>query len=222
MGPPGIPGTPGTPGPIGPPGAPGTPGPMGPPGPAGAAGPAGPTGATGPAGPSTIIPFASGNPFTVSTFLAGQPGTGALIGFGSGIDNVNLSSGTIDLTGAAGTTLNFAFGMPRDGTITSISVYFSSTVAQSLVGTTVTLTGQLYESTAPNNTFTPIPGTLVTLAPAMTGVLATGTVSNGITTGLAIPVTAQTRLLFVGSATATGISLLNSVNGYWSAGVAIQ
>jgi hypothetical protein len=29
-------------------------------------------------------------------------------------------------------------------------------------------------------------------------------------------------LLFVGSATATGLSLIDTVQGYWSAGVAIQ
>jgi hypothetical protein len=38
---------------------------------------------------------------------------------------------------------------------------------------------------------------------------------------LAIPVTAQTRLLMVFSATATGASLLNTVVGYASAGITI-
>ena len=191
----------------------------------GVAGPIGPTGATGltgPAGSSTIIPFASGQPLNVTTIAGGLPGTGALLGFGNGVDGVSFLGPTIDLTGGPGTSMNFAFNMPRNGTITSISVYFSSTNALSLIGTTVSLTGQLYQSTTPDNTFTAIPGAMVTLAPAMTGVLATGTVSNGITTGLAIPVTAQTRLLFVGSATATGLSLIDTVQGYWSAGVAIQ
>jgi BclB C-terminal domain-containing protein len=213
IGPPGPPGTPGTPGPIGPPGLPGPPG---------AAGATGATGPTGPAGSGTIISFASGRDYAATTQAGGLPGTGVLIGFGNGIDGVNVGSGIVDLTGSPSTTLNFAFSMPRDGTITSISAYFSTTVAQALVGTTVTLTGQLYESTTPNNTFTPIPGASVTLAPAMTGVLAIGAISNGITTGLSIPVTAQTRLLFVGSASAAGLSLIDSMPGYWSAGVTIQ
>jgi hypothetical protein len=38
---------------------------------------------------------------------------------------------------------------------------------------------------------------------------------------LAIPVTAQTRLLLVFSATATGLSLVNTIVGYASAGVTI-
>jgi BclB C-terminal domain-containing protein len=60
------------------------------------------------------------------------------------------------------------------------------------------------------------------LAPALTGVIALGTVSNGITTGLAIPVTAQTRLLLVFSATAAGFTLVNTVAGYVSGGVTIS
>jgi BclB C-terminal domain-containing protein len=80
----------------------------------------------------------------------------------------------------------------------------------------------LYSSTTPDNTFTPIPGALVTLAPPLTGVLGVGTISNGLTTGLTIPVTPQTRLLMVFSATATGASLINTVIGYASAGITIE
>ncbi len=78
--------------------------------------------------------------------------------------------------------MNFAFSVPRAGTITSIAAYFSTTLALSLLGTTVTITAQLYSSTTPNNIFTAIPGASVTLAPPLTGVLALGTISNGITT----------------------------------------
>jgi BclB C-terminal domain-containing protein len=70
---------------------------------------------------------------------------------------------------------------------------------------------QLWESTTPNNTYTPVPGALVTLAPPLTGVVAIGSISNGQTTGLAIPVTTGTNAIMVISATATGISLVDSV-----------
>jgi BclB C-terminal domain-containing protein len=145
-----------------------------------------------------------------------------LLGFGNSTNGVQVVGGTIDLAGSAGNAVNFAFSVPRDGTITSITTYFSSTTALSLIGTAITLQGQIYESVTPNNPFFPIPGGNVTLAPALTGLVAIGTISNGVTTGLAIPVTTQTRLLFVGSATATGLSLLNTVSGYWSAGVSIE
>jgi BclB C-terminal domain-containing protein len=94
-------------------------------------------------------------------------------------------------------------------------------VALTLVGTTITITAQLYSSPTPDNTFAPVAGTLVTLAPALTGVLAIGTTSNGILTGLAIPVTAETRLLMVYSITAAGVDLISTVAGYASAGVTI-
>jgi hypothetical protein len=43
-----------------------------------------------------------------------------------------------------------------------------------------------------------------------------------MTTGMAIPVTPQTRLLMVYSATAAGATLVTSVSGYASAGVYIE
>lgn len=87
----------------------------------------------------------------------------------------------------------------------------------------MTITAQLFESTTPDNTFTAVPGAVVTLAPALTGIVAIGTVSNGITTGLNIPVTAQTRLLLVFSASVTaGIDIATTVIGYASAGLSID
>jgi BclB C-terminal domain-containing protein len=148
-------------------------------------------------------------------------GTSSLIGFGTAATGVNILTGTIDLTGGPGVLINEAFSVPRDGTITSIAAYFSTTLALTLVGTTVTITAQLYESTTPDNTFTAIPGAVVTLAPPLTGVLAIGTVSSGIATGLSIPVTPETRLLLVFSSTAAGLDLLTTVAGYASAGVNI-
>ncbi|RCR69746.1 exosporium glycoprotein BclB-related protein [Larkinella punicea] len=180
------------------------------------------TGATGAPGPGAIIPYASGLPIDMTTIAGGLVGTSSLIGFGSSVSGISTTGGTIDLTGAAGTLNNFAFSIPRDGTITSISAYFSNTLALALVGSTLTITAQLYSSTTPDNTFTPIPGAVVTLAPALTGIVALGTTSNGITTGLSIPVTAKTRLLMVYSATATGITLVNMVSGYASGGVTIN
>ena len=228
-GPTGLSGFTGTTGPTGLTGPTGATGPTGLTGSTGATGPTGltgstgATGATGSSGAGTIIPFASGLPCAATTTLGGILNTGVLVGFGNCAQGVTAFGGTIDLTGGPGTAVNFAFSMPRDGTITSLSAYFSSTTAVALIGSTLTLQGQLYASTAPNNTFTPIPGANVTLAPAMTGVLATGTISNGLTTGLSIPLPAQTRVLFVGSATVTaGIDVPTTMTGYWSGGVTIQ
>ncbi|WP_367398349.1 exosporium glycoprotein BclB-related protein [Paenibacillus lautus] len=102
-----------------------------------------------------------------------------------------------------------------------MSATFSTTLALSLVGTTVTITAQLYSAPATSNVFAPIPGALVTLAPPLTGLLALSTVSNGFVDGLAIPVPANTRSLMVFSATAAGVTLATAVAGYSSAGVSI-
>lgn len=203
-------------------GADGLVGPAGAIGPAGATGVTGVTGITGATGSGAIIPFASGGPAILTTVLGGVVGTTSLIGFGSSATGISLVGGVIDLTGTlVGPLINFAFSVPRDGVITSITGYFSTTAALTLVGSTAAITAQLFSSPTPNNTFTAVPGAIVTLAPPLNGIVALGTTSSGITTGLAIPVTAQTRLLLVFSATATGLSLVNTIVGYASAGVTI-
>lgn len=174
--------------------------------------------APGPSSTGTIIPFASGNAASMTTNVDGSQGDVILVGFGSSISGVPTSFATIDLTSSA----NYAFSMPRNGTITAISGHFS--LAAPLVaggGSTVTLTAQLYCSVAPSNIFSFV-GASVTLAPVLTVALA-GTISNGITTGLAIPVTAQTRCMMVSGATAAGFPPLNAtITGYMSGGLVIQ
>jgi BclB C-terminal domain-containing protein len=110
--------------------------------------------------------------------------------------------------------------VPRSGVITSLAAYFSNTIALSLVGTTVTVTAELYQSATPNNTFTPVPGAIVPLPP-ISGAINLGTFVSGVTNGINFTVTPQTRLLMVFSATATGLNLVNTVTGYASAGFTI-
>ena len=227
-GPTGATGEDGAIGPTGPTGVTGATGPTGltgatgEDGATGATGSTGPTGSTGAAGASAIIPFASGLPVSLTTIAGGLVGTPAFIGFGSSAPGISIIGNTIDLTNPSGTLTNFAFTMPRDGVITSIDVFFSTTAALSLVGSTITIEAKLYESIAPNNTMTVVPGTTVTLTPSLTGVISIGTISKGILTGLNINVPAGTRLMLVLTARASGLSLVNTVAGYVSAGVAID
>ncbi|MET3506876.1 exosporium glycoprotein BclB-related protein [Halalkalibacter oceani] len=204
---------------MGPAGVTGATGPMGPAGVTGATGPAGATGATGPAGGGAIIPYASGTPAVLTTVLGGLANTSSIVGFGLNTPGVSAVGETIDLSGVT----NMAFSVPRDGTITSLAAFFSGTAALSLIGSTVTITAQLFESTTPDNTFTAVPGATVTLEPPLTGTIAVGDISNGITTGLSIPVTAETRLLMVFSADVTaGLDIAATVAGYASAGLTIE
>lgn len=154
----------------------------------------------------------------LTTVLGGLLGTTTLVGFGASATGVNILGGIIDLSGLT----NLAFSVPEDGTITSITAFFSTTASLSLLLSTVTVTAQLFSSSTPNNTFTAVPGAAVNLVPALTGTLAIGTISSGVISGLAIPVTAKTRLLLVFSANVTaGVDVATTVAGYASAGVKI-
>ena len=231
-GPRGPQGYPGSTGPIGPRGPQGFPGPrgpqgvqgaqgpqgpqgiQGPSGPTGPIGPTGPTGADGAAGAGAIIPFASG-PLTTLRTVSGGPGTQALIGLGANdttgepIDTARLS--------------NLAFFMPRDGVITSIAAYFNAGASLAFTGSEVTISAQLYSSTASDGTFVPVAGAAVTLAPALTGTISIGTNVNGITTGLSIPVTAGARLMMVFSSAVTGgKDIATEISGFAGAGVNIK
>ena len=212
----------GSSGATGPTGADGAIGATGATGPTGATGLTGATGPTGPAGTGAIIPFASGLPISLTTIAGGLAGLPAFVGFGSSAPGLTVLGSTINITNASGTLSNFAFQVPRDGVITSFSAYFSTTAALSLIGSTVTVNAQIYQSATPNNVFTPIAGTLISLSPSLTGIISIGTLLNGALTGLNIPVTAQTRLMLVFSATASGLTLLNTVAGYASAGLSIN
>ncbi|WP_307204332.1 exosporium glycoprotein BclB-related protein [Paenibacillus harenae] len=227
-GPSGPSGPAGTAGPPGPPGPSGAAGPPGPPGSAGTAGPPGPPGPTGPPGPAagltdggTIIPFASGIAATAISDLNGNPFSGGLVSF-SDSREADITGGVIDLSGdEPGITMNMAFTIPRDGTISAIAVTFSNSAGNILGETTVTMRAELWSAPATSNLFTPT-GAGTDLAPAMTGTVATGDISIGAA-DLAVPVIEGTRLVLVITHRVTSGPLIAvAVTGYVSAGVEIR
>ena len=112
-----------------------------------------------------------------------------------------------------------SFSMPRTGTITDLTAYFSNTAPLTSAGI-LTIRFQLYRSTTPDNTFTPIPGALVDLL--FTGSSVPPVPLFGIVNGLNIPVSPQERLLLVVSLQATGTPVGPIiVTGYASAGLAL-
>lgn len=222
IGPQGVQGVAGPEGPQGLQGETGDPGIQGPEGEIGPQGPAGPTGPQGMAAAGAIIPFASGAPVTLTTLAGGLSGTAALLGFGNSASGISNLGSIIDLT--AGGNINMAFSVPRTGTVTSLSGFFSTTVAQSLIGTSLTVTAQLYRAdiSLGGNQFTPIPGAMVTFDSPYTGIVPIGETRAGTATGLNVPVAAGDRLLLVFSTTAIGISLVSSLQGHASAGIVIN
>jgi BclB C-terminal domain-containing protein len=145
--------------------------------------------------------------------------TSTAVGFGLNLPGIAAASGTISLLGLT----NLAFSVPRDGIITSLAGYLSISAGLSLIGSTVTVSAQLFQSATPDDTFVEVPGAVVTLAPPLTGLISIGDISSGVTTGLNIPVTAGTRLLLLFSAEVTaGIDLVAAIAGYASAGLSIS
>jgi BclB C-terminal domain-containing protein len=183
-------------------------------------GPTGIQGATGPTGSGAIIPFASGLPIVVTTDAGGSATLGSVVGFGNSATGISVAGATIDLSGGVGTLLAFAFVSPRSGTLTSLSVNFSNIVSLVLVSTTVTVNVAVYSAASTSNTFTPISGANVNIS--LTGTISPGAISHAIVTGLSSATTSEMRLLLVCSATASGVSLINTVTGYVSAGLNIS
>jgi hypothetical protein len=109
--------------------------------------------------------------------------------------------------------------LPSAVTFGSMSVNFVTGQAMSLVGTTVTLTAQLY--TVPNGSTiaSAVSGFSCTLSPAFTGVLAINTLSSCTANGLTGAFSAGDSGFVVVSATAAGISLINTVEGSLSVGI---
>jgi BclB C-terminal domain-containing protein len=152
------------------------------------------------------------------TSVGGLANTSSAIGFGGTLTGLSALGGTIDMSQVA----TLAFSMPRDGTITSLAGYMSIIASIGLLNTDITVTAQLFQSTTPNDTFTAIPGAVVTF-PVLTGSISVGDTISAETTGLNIAVDIGTRLILVFSAAVTsGIDLATSVIGYASAGVAIS
>jgi BclB C-terminal domain-containing protein len=185
----------------------------------------GPTPA-GPPGAGAIIPFASGTTPVVltRTDVAGVVvNTGAIVGFGSSAPTADLSAGTLTLGTGVGTITDFAFVVPRAGTVTSISAFFSATAGTLAAAGTVR--AELWISPAASNTFTPT-GVFVDLVPDFgPGVVAPGTTASGTATPT-LPVAAGDKLLLVFSLNPTttppGPTNIGALTGFASAGVGIS
>ncbi len=222
-GPAGPVGPAGATGPTGPPGA-GAPGPTGPTGAAGAPGapgPAGPTGATGPAGSGgTVYASSSGTPIVATTILGGLAGTVGIMP----LSGANNFSGLPLAGGDVFTSASNAAGMvqilPKLTFITGMEGRFTASTNQLLVGTTVTVTAQLYTDQGGIGILSAVPGAVCTMAPPLTGIVSPGDERSCSATGLSIAVGAGTAAAIVISATATGLSLSNTVTGWASTSIA--
>jgi BclB C-terminal domain-containing protein len=169
-----------------------------------------------------VLASSSGKPATTTTLVGGLPGSVAVlpISGANSVDGVTLVGNSVDGTSPAG-----AFVQPITGNhvLTGMEGSLTTTTAQSLVGTTLNATIQLYTSPPGlSTTFVPVPGAQCQLSPSLTGVLPPGTIVSCQLGGLNIPLADGTRAILVASTSASGVGLVNVTTGYWSAGLQLD
>jgi BclB C-terminal domain-containing protein len=151
--------------------------------------------------PAPIVYAASsGTAMTLSTLGPGLPG--AIVELPLDGDNGAPGNGTGASIDTSSTSPNVPQTFPSDETITGMTIYVTTSGA-AVVLNPLTIQAQLYTSTAPNNSFSPVAGAIVAASPPLTSPAAPGTIAHGILTGLSIPVTAGTRGMIVVSASET-------------------
>lgn len=218
-GPAGPKGDQGDPGPKGDQGDPGPKGDQGDPGPKGDQGDPGPAGADGDDGTSSkVVMSGSAGEAAMTTIAGGLAGTVAVLPLNGAVSTAESGSvfgGTVDTTASP-----YPQTFPADFTLTDFAMSSSLTQALNLLGTTVTMSAQLYTSTLGDNVMSPVPGASCVASPALTGSVTIGTIVSCRTSGLAIPITAGTRAVMVVSITAAGLSLLNTVQAQVSTSLA--
>ncbi|MDM5339748.1 exosporium glycoprotein BclB-related protein [Fictibacillus enclensis] len=163
----------------------------------------------------------------MTSIADGSVNTAGLIGFGSSIDGVSIIGATITLGGVGG-VFDFAFVVPRDGIVTSISAFFSATVGV-IISEDVTVRAQLWTSTTggiadPNSsTFTPIAGAFVDLVPDYDPLVVLGDNAFNTASPISIPVSTGDKLIMVFSLVGSdSILSLDSLTGFASAGIVIS
>lgn len=231
----GAQGVQGVPGPAGSAGPAGVMGPAGPAGPAGAqgakgdqgergvAGPPGPQGIAGPAGAGAMLLSGSGTTTqSVTTTNGGLSGTVMVLPLaGIGSAAATPAGGTIDLASNP-TLVGLAQPLPRAATLTGLTATFTTAQAISLIGSTLMPKVEVYAAAPGTTALTQVSGATCSMVPALTGLLAIGTATDCSVTGLAIPLSQGSRAVVVVSTTASGLSLVHTLAGVASAGVALN
>jgi len=177
-------------------------------------------------GSLSLIPYASGG--TVALDVIQPSSTNANVGiiaFGNNVTTAtDIPSRTI--TVPIGGTTNMAYTASNFIKIRSITADFTLVDAEQITSGSIVIKAQLYRSFPPSNIFSAIPGTEITLGPALTGVVPSGSILVGIKRNIhAAEICPQSRIILVFSAVAqgTGATIATSpINGYASAGVTIE
>lgn len=147
----------------------------------------GPTGPTGPAGSGMFVPLSSGNLIRTSTTASNRYQM-SLIAYGTA-SLITASTDQIELY----SDNQLAFSIPTACKLTSISTYFTLDDINASAGTNVELYFQVYISETPNNTFTAITGTTMSLG-TLVNSDPQGKIMTANLSGLDIDIPANSRI----------------------------
>ncbi|CAG7644015.1 hypothetical protein PAESOLCIP111_04603 [Paenibacillus solanacearum] len=155
----------------------------------------------------------------VSTIIGGS-GIYSVLGSGGGANSQTLySTGPLNLSAEPALTA-VAQPITRNGTLTQVEASFKNTIAQSLVGSTITVYADIYVDHNNDNIYEKATG--VTLAPAYTGLVPIGETITAQSTGLQVPITAGSKLLVVYYAESMGIQMVTNLPGEVEANITIK
>lgn len=178
-----------------------------------------------PAISGTVLTFNGGSNIASLRYLNGFPNLGVIAGSGFISRSIPVTA-VLDAGVSTILALNYyyAFSMPQNATITSLSASF---IPEDITigGGSVSIQARLCRASpnAPSDAFfDPIPGAVLPLSPTLTGNVS-GISCAGSLTGLAIPLQAEDRLIFLFSASATSSSVTpNAISGTLEGSVTLE
>lgn len=157
--------------------------------------------------------FASGTPVTIEADASNASTTGCVMGYDDNVSGVDVSGGSIDLTGSVAQKLNLSRLAGNSGTLTTLTIVYSNVTVINLASVTATVRNRVYTAAANSNTFSPTSAYVDLVLPSN---LALGTISTTSTATLNLPITKGVRYILVGSLLTTGSAAPTSLSGYVS------
>lgn len=166
-----------------------------------------------------LLPYSSGTPVSLTTIAGGLAGTYATLGHGSHATSATVLGSTLDLANTGGGMGNTSYVTPNSVSYESITAVFSTVGNLNLIATDVTIFAAMYSAPWDSNTYTQVAGSKVALEPALSGIVAPGTIVYGQLGGIASEgaiVEGSHKIAVVVWAEAEGLILVNSLSGYAS------
>jgi hypothetical protein len=159
------------------------------------------------------------NSAALTTFAGGLTGNVTVLPLSGFVDApivTTLVSGSPNFAG--GNFIGAVQTLPAATTFTKMYGTLINESAMNLIGSTITVTAQLFHYTSGGSS-AGVAGTTCTFAPAYTGIVAIGDVTTCSVTGFSASIPGGDGAFIVISATAAGLSLINTIQIDASIGV---